>query len=910
MVVAGAVDDFHRIYHPFHLDRKGKTMIGLRDRLAHLNYRQACKLLGPKGPKLIREGGRMDIDPASQVDLGLDTLTLKLNGLKAHIRLDDRKPGHLAFDCSQCRGVCEHVGAAFSLVLEEKLSLGLATAPEEKPSGESLSVSEQDLIEKALEERRERVRKEKMRIAPSEPGKLWTDYVVTNPASGKTYRVALRGELPGESYCGCPDFRINTLGTCKHILAVLERMRRRIPHGHWKPYVHRKVTVFLNYGERVELQLALPEKTEGRVRALLAPSAKGPITDVTNLLERIRKVEAYGTKTLIYPDAEEHIQRELYARRMERMISEIRRDPAGHPLRKSLLKAELLPYQMDGIAFAVGAGRAVLADEMGLGKTIQGIGAAELLAREAGIAKTLIICPASLKSQWALEIGRFSQRDCQLVGGGAGERADQYGNACFFTICNYEQVIRDILAIERHKWDYIILDEGQRIKNWEAKTSRIVKGLRSQFALVLSGTPMENRLEELFSVVQFIDARRLGPAFRFFHRHRLTDEKGKVLKYQNLVDLRERLKPILLRRTRNQVLRELPPRTSEIRRIGATVEQQEMHDGNKRIVSTILSKKFLTEMDLMRLQKYLLLCRMAADSTTLVDKKKPGYSSKLEELKIILEQLSVEKDKKILLFSEWTTMLDLIEPILKKLHMPFVRLDGQVPQKKRQALVREFQENPNCRLFITTNAGSTGLNLQAANTVINVDLPWNPAVLEQRIARAHRMGQKRPVHVILLVTEGTIEEGLLGTLSAKKQLALAALDPETQVNSVDFHSGIEELKGRLEILLGEKPAEPVQERIKSEVEAEAARLGRKEALSQAGGQLLIHAFAFMGELLARKNPAPETDSLAGEVRERLAECLEQDEKGNLKLVLSLPGAATLDSMALSLAKMMRLSDRS
>lgn len=841
-------------------------MIGLRDRLAHLNYRQACKLLGPKGPKLIREGGRMDIDPALQVDLGLDILTLKLNGLKAHIRLDDRKPGHLAFACSRCRGVCEHVGAAFSLVLEEKLSLGLATAPEEKPSGESLSVSDQYLIEKALEERRERVRKEKMRIAPSEPGKLWADYVVTNPASGKTFRVALRGERPGESFCGCPDFRINTLGTCKHILAVLEKMRRRIPRSLWKPFVHRKVTVYLHYGEKLALHLALPEKTEGRIRALLAPLTKGPITDVTHLLERIRKAEASGTEILIYPDAEEHIQRDLYALRMERMIAEIRRDPAGHPLRKSLLKTELLPYQMDGIAFAVGAGRAVLADEMGLGKTIQGIGAAE--------------------------------------------RADQYGNACFFTICNYEQVIRDILAVERHKWDYIILDEGQRIKNWEAKTSRIVKGLRSRFALVLSGTPMENRLEELFSVVQFIDAQRLGPAFRFFHRHRLTDDKGKVLKYQNLGDLRERLKPILLRRTRNQVLRELPPRTNEIRRIPATVEQQEMHDGNKRIVSTILSKKFLTEMDLMRLQKHLLLCRMASDSTTLVDKEKPGYSSKLKELNAILDQLSAEKDKKILLFSEWTTMLDLIEPILKKLRMPFVRLDGQVPQKKRQALVREFQENPDCRLFITTNAGSTGLNLQAANTVINVDLPWNPAVLEQRIARAHRMGQKRPVHVILLVTEGTIEEGLLGTLSAKKLLALAALDPETQVDAVDFHSGIEELKGRLEILLGEKPAEPVQERIKSEAEAEAARLGRKEALSQAGGQLLIHAFAFMGELLSRKNHAPETDSLAGEVRERLTECLEQDEKGDLKLVLSLPGATTLDSMANVFANMMRLSDPS
>src|SRR5436190_13594413 len=147
-------------------------------------------------------------------------------------------------------------------------------------------------------------------------------------------------------------------------------------------------------------------------------------------------------------------------------------------------------------------------------------------------------------------------------------------------------------------------------------------------------------------------------------------------------------------------------------------------------------------------------------------------------------------------------MLNLIEPLLETRGLRFVRLDGSVPQKLRQGLVHEFQTNPGCRLFLTTNAGSTGLNLQAANTVINVDLPWNPAVLEQRIGRAHRMGQLQPVQVYLLVTEATIEENLLQTLSAKKDLALAALDPGASVDTVDMLSGMDELKGRLEILLG------------------------------------------------------------------------------------------------------------
>src|SRR5687768_12524822 len=159
------------------------------------------------------------------------------------------------------------------------------------------------------------------------------------------------------------------------------------------------------------------------------------------------------------------------------------------------------------------------------------------------------------------------------------------------------------MAIEPVKWDLIILDEGQRIKNWEAKTSAVIKGLKSPFALVLSGTPMENRLDELYSVVQFVDDRRLGPGFRFFNKHRLADEKGKVLGYHNLGELRETLKPVLLRRTRDSVRLELPPRTTEMVRIPPTDEQSELHGAHMRIVASIVAKKFINEMDLLRLQK-------------------------------------------------------------------------------------------------------------------------------------------------------------------------------------------------------------------------------------------------------------------------------------------------------------------
>jgi superfamily II DNA/RNA helicase len=249
-------------------------------------------------------------------------------------------------------------------------------------------------------------------------------------------------------------------------------------------------------------------------------------------------------------------------------------------------------------------------------------------------------------------------------------------------------------------------------------------------------------------------------------------------------------------------------------------------------------------------------------------------------------------------------MLNLIEPLLQKRRLDFVRLDGSVPQKKRHGLIVRFQKDPHCKFFITTNAGSVGLNLQAANTVINVDLPWNPAVLEQRISRVHRMGQKRPVQAFLLVTEETLEEKLLGTLSAKHELALAALDPDSKVKTVDLVSGMEELKRRLEVLLGTKPDAALDESQKAEVEKEAARLAQKEKMANAGGQLIGAAFAFIGEMFSQKEDKPQDIQMQEMLKQRLSECLEKDEKGQLKMTIHLPNEAFLDNMARSLSQIL------
>ena len=910
---------------------KHSSHLTLRDKLSRLTLIQAQRLLGPQGAHWLAVGGKIEIDTLTQVRLTDESCRISFPGIGVGVGdVDSVKhlvqfgaktdplvvtlalhPGYrdrLQIGCNRSgEAALLHQGASLAMLLEEKTSLGLAAAPIEDTPWELLS---EELLEtRALAEREQRSLEEKMTVKATDATTPWTDYLVASAASGKTYRVALRGRERGQNYCSCPDFRKNALGTCKHVFKVQASARRKFGlRGMAARWMPDRIAVFARYDGDLRLGLEAPACVSSAARKIIKPwqerTAREP-GELVELFEAVRALSQLGEDVLVYPDAEEFLAQALHSHRMSALVAAIRRDPRAHPLRRDLLKSELLAYQLDGVAFAAGAGRAVLADEMGLGKTIQGVGVAELLARHAGITRVLVVCPASLKAQWRAEINRFCAREVQLVSGKSAERNAQYAGGAFFTVCNYEQVLRDFLDIERSKWDLIILDEAQRIKNWEAKTSRIIKSLRSPYALVLTGTPLENRLDDLYSVIEFIDPRRLGPAYRFINRHRVASETGKVLGYKNLEVLRAHLKPVLLRRTRASVALELPRRTIEIVRVTPTDEQLQLHGAQMQVVQTITRKPFLTEMDLLRLQKALLLARMSANSTALVDKQLPGYSTKLERVGELIETLCAEPARKIILFSEWTGMLDLIEPLLKRAKAAFVRLDGSVPQKQRSRLVATFQSDANCRAFLTTNAGSTGLNLQAADTVINLELPWNPALLEQRIARAHRMGQKRPVQVYLMITENTIEENLLATLSAKHELAVAVLDPDSELREVNLASGIEELKRRLEALLGAKPEGAPDVSTQERAEADLIALAqRKERVAEAGGQLLAAAFSFLGEILpAGTSQAPAPEAVAA-LKAGLAECVETAEDGKLRLAVTLPGMQSLDALAAALAKLM------
>ncbi|MCO8120557.1 DEAD/DEAH box helicase [Stieleria sp. TO1_6] len=881
-------------------------------RLGSLTFTQACQLLGDEGAKLLRTGAQELAVDFEDVFLGGDLLRVRVpdasvdGGLAiATITLQSGRHRQLQTNCDQCEMPCLHLGAALDYLLQAKSDLGLAQPPDESVPLEHLTASE--LNQRALAERAKRAVEERMKVRSTNTDRPWTDYIVSSERSGRTYRVAVRSFEPGDCYCSCPDYRTNRLGTCKHILHVKSKVQKRFSSAKLRaPYRRKKVSVGLDYGANPGIRFHLPYRCDETVQEIVALDDQQVITDGRDALTRIEALENAGHDVTIYPDAEAFIQRQLIQARVQQQCLAIRNDVEKHPLRTELLDATLLPYQLDGIAFAAGAGRAILADDMGLGKTIQGIGVAELLARLAEIKRVLIVSPASLKSQWQSEINRFSERSSQIVLGTGAERADQYRSDAFFTICNYEQVLRDLTAIENVPWDLIILDEGQRIKNWESKTSNVIRQLESPFRLVLSGTPLENRLGDLFTITRFVDEDRLGPAYEFFHKHHVVDERGKTLGYHRLDQLRESLQPILLRRTRAEVAKQLPERTDEVIRVEATAEQKEINDSHLSIVAQIVNKSYMTEMDVLRMQKSLLMARMSCDSTFLVDQEEPEYSSKLERLTELLEGLIDDPTRKIVLFSEWRRMLDRIEMRMDQMGCDYVRLDGQIPQKKRGAIVDRFQTDPQCRVICMTNAGSTGLNLQAANTVINVDLPWNPAVLEQRIARAYRMGQKNPVHIYKLVTVGdTIEERLLNTLASKQELADASIDMQSDVESVSMQSGMEDLKRRLETILDPLPAAAVDQSQQRRVESQAETLqAKREKVSAATGQLISAALSLAGELIPSTGDKAPDDQQVAALTERLSQCVDKDPAGRPQLTITLPNEDALRGLATTLAKLL------
>lgn len=615
---------------------------------------------------------------------------------------------------------------------------------------------------------------------------VFSEFTVSNPRSGGTYRVTIRGAQPEENSCSCADFMTNALGTCKHIEFVLGRLERRrqtrtaLQRGFHPPYSD----IVLRYGARRDVMFRPGTKCP---RALVELAATYFAADRTLRRDAFAAFDAFLSAAARFRHdlrCDDHVLAFVAEvrdrqRREERVTDAFPRGVRDKGLR-GLLGAELYSYQREGALFAARAGRCLIGDEMGLGKTVQALAAVEIMARLFGVERVLIICPTSLKHQWEREIARFTDRRTEVVGGLRARRQAQYiGTERFFTVTNYDTVHRDLDLIGSWAPDVVILDEAQRIKNWNTRIARSVKRIASPYALVLTGTPLENRLEELVSIVEFVDRHRLGPTFRFLADHQVRDEHGKVIGYRNLDRIGKTLAPLLIRRTKEQVLKELPERLDKTFFVPMTPEQRTHHEENREIVARIVAKwrrhQFLSETDQRRLMIALQRMRMSCDGTYLLDRT-TDFGVKADELATLLDEVLERPDSKVVIFSQWLRMHELLVRRLKKKPYGHVLFHGDLSGNQRRAAVDRFRDDARCRVFLATDAGGVGLNLQHASVVVNMDLPWNPAVLEQRIGRVHRLGQHRPVRVVNFVTRGAIEEGMLSVLQFKKALFAGVLD--------------------------------------------------------------------------------------------------------------------------------------
>lgn len=614
---------------------------------------------------------------------------------------------------------------------------------------------------------------------------VFSDYEVRNPETGLRYKVAIRSKDNSANFCECGDFKTNGLGTCKHIEAVFRYIDTVLNKSHLlnKEYNPVYSSIFLDYrGERKirirtgtenskELQI-LAEKYFDENKVL--PESSYDIID-----QIIQEAKTISESFRCYPDALSYIIEKREDHKRSKMVFEKYRLQISNGVFKSLVNTELFPYQKEGICFAAEKGRCIIADDMGLGKTVQAIAATELLRKEAGITYALIICPTSLKYQWKSEIEKFTGQQARVIEGLVDKRIVQYKNDSFYKIVSYNTAINDIEEIRQTLPDIIILDEAQRIKNFKTKISRNIKKLQAPYSFVLTGTPLENKLEELYSIVQFTNPYTLGPFYRFLHEHRIADHKGKVIGYQNLNRIGEILSDTMIRRRKKDVLLQLPERMDKILYVPMTGAQSRIHEEYRQYVATLIAKwhrqGFLSEKDRQNLMIFLNTMRMVCDSTYILDQTSRN-DTKIDELLEILEKVFAEGDEKIVIFSQWERMTRIVSQELDARNIKFQYLHGGIPGSARGKLFENFNNDPDCRVFLSTDAGGVGLNLQAASLLINLDIPWNPAVIEQRIARIYRIGQKRNVSVINMVSTGTIEHKMLSVLSFKKGLAEGILD--------------------------------------------------------------------------------------------------------------------------------------
>lgn len=454
------------------------------------------------------------------------------------------------------------------------------------------------------------------------------------------------------------------------------------------------------------------------------------------------------------------------------------------------LKTDLREYQHQGLnwlqCLRASQFGGVLADDMGLGKTVQTLAHLQSEKEQGRLCKaSLIVAPTSLVWNWYDEAKRFTPELRVLVFHGSERHSDHFDDYDV-VISTYGLIQRDKARFLAYSFYYLILDEAQSIKNARTKTTQIVQQLLGRHRLCLTGTPLENHLGELWSLFHFLMPGLLGDAKQFRQVFRVPIEKNADAEKRAL--LVRRVSPFMLRRTKNQVARELPDKTEMTRMLELTGAQRDLYEAirmsmEKKVRDAIASQGF-GRSHIILLDALLKLRQVCCDPRLLTLPEASmahGTSVKLSSLMELLDNL-MEEGRHVLVFSQFTSMLKLIEEQLLAKKYAYLKLTGQT--QNRQAIVRDFQAGKAPIFLISLKAGGTGLNLTRADTVIHYDPWWNPAVEDQATDRSHRIGQENPVFVYKLISAGTVEEVIMGMQEKKRQLFDGVLSTHPTENTV------------------------------------------------------------------------------------------------------------------------------
>jgi len=401
----------------------------------------------------------------------------------------------------------------------------------------------------------------------------------------------------------------------------------------------------------------------------------------------------------------------------------------------------------------------LLADDMGLGKTLQALCALR--------GRTLVVAPTSLLHNWSDEIARFRPDLRVQIFHGSRRVIEPQAD---ITLTTYALLRRDREVLGQEDWQTVILDEAQAIKNPESQVAQAAYQLRGAFRIALTGTPVENRLDELWSQFHFTNPGLLGGRRDFEERYARPISQGGT---ETAEHLRQRIRPFLLRRRKREVAPELPPRTDVVLHCVLSDTERSIYEAIRAATARDVVERLEAGGNVLAALEALLRLRQACCHPALV----PGQSAEgSAKLALLLDRLdtAVADGHKALVFSQWTSLLDLVEPQLDRAGIPYTRLDGTT--RDRAGVVRGFEQESGPPVFlISLKAGGTGLNLTSADHVFLLDPWWNPAVEEQAADRAHRIGQERPVFVYRMVAENTVEERILALQEKKRSVSEIAL---------------------------------------------------------------------------------------------------------------------------------------